>query len=89
MITQNKKLVSIWHESKKHFDSSLELDCQSSEGIQDFLNGILKIVQRWTKVQAEEEADLVSCFIVEELMNSMIIKMDNIHAENSKFKQES
>ena len=46
----------------------------------DFFQGIIKILERWMKVMTSEEGDMVGPLIIDQLLKSIIIKLDTVFA---------
>ena len=45
-----------------------------------FFQGIIKILERWMKVMTSEEGDMVGPLIIDQLLKSIIIKLDTVFA---------
>ena len=50
------------------------------EPIKAFYKQSLSILERWMRVMCEEEGDMVSALVVDQLFKNMLIKMDTVFA---------
>ena len=49
------------------------------EQIKLFYQNTLKILERWMKVMCEEEGDIISTLIIDQLFKGMLIKLDSVY----------
>ena len=87
-LQQNKKLVSIWLEAKEQLNAELNAQAHfTTEEIEEsaeidkvriFFKNTLRILERWMKTMCTEEGDIVSALVVDQLIKSVMIKLDSV-----------
>lgn len=55
----------------------IEESANTSE-VKSFFKNTLKILERWMKAMCTEEGDIVSALVVDQLLKSVLIKLDSI-----------
>ena len=85
-LNQNKKLIALWHEIKKVMaedqrrqsmmtDEELQEEMET-HNILSFLTNRKSIFDRWIKVETEEEGNFMSAMIMDQIMKSIITRLD-------------
>lgn len=94
-LTQNKKMVALWHEVKNHFaqDQSTRsfltqaelLKMNSQASLHKYFSDLLKIVERWMRIMCEEEGEVVGAMVVDLVFKNAMIKLDQVFSTQEEF----
>lgn len=87
-FTQNKKMVSIWYESKEVMNQTLRKhhlmtqeereEAATVPELKQFFQETSKILERWMKVQTHENGDFVGTLVIDQLLKCILIKLDSV-----------
>ena len=81
-------MVGLWYESKKHLleelakrekpDPSKEENPLTIEELRDYFTETQSIFHRWMKIQTHEEKNMASALVIDQLVKSLMIKIDQV-----------